>query len=94
MRGTKQEIVSDAGFEYLAANPVEANYILYAHQNNKNNIIIPDKPFITFQIVKKYEVFIRDLQRKVIQLLIRRIKDKSTAEKLAQKYFKESKLHG
>lgn len=92
MRSNKQEIISDAGFEYLAQNPVEAKYICYAHQNNKKQIFIPNKPFITFKIVKKYEVFIRDLQKKLIQLLIRRIKDKSAANILAHKYFKDSKL--
>jgi len=92
MRGTKQEIISEAGYEYLARDPVEAKYIYYAHLNNQKQIVIPDEPFITFKIVKKYEVFIRNLQKKLINLLIRRIRDKNTAKNLAQKYFKEAKL--
>ena len=48
MRGRKQEVLSEAGFEYLANNLVEAKYIFYAHQRGNNKVAIPTQPFLVF----------------------------------------------
>jgi len=92
MRGTQQEIVSDAGFEYLANNPVEAKFIIYAHQHGNEEAFIPRDQFLTFQIVKKYEVLVRDIKKQLIQMLIRRTKDKVSAAKIVKKVFRENAL--
>ena len=92
MRGTQQEIVSEAGFEYLANNPVEAKFIIYAHQQGNEEIYIPKDKFLTFKIVTSYEVLIKDLQKKLFQTLMRRTRHKETAETLTKKIFKENAL--
>ena len=92
MRGNKQEVLSETGHEYLAYNPAEAKYIHYSHIGGHRKIIIPKEPFWVFKIVKEYETFLRDLQKRLIEYLIRKIQHRAAAETLAKKIFKEENL--
>jgi len=63
-----QYVVSENGFVLELRNEIEAKYIIYAHLRGATSVIIPDDMFVIFKAVKKYEKYVRDIQKKLIEV--------------------------
>jgi len=62
-----QYVVSEDDFVLELRNEVEAKYIIYTHLRGATSVSIPDDMFAIFKAVKKYEKYIRDIQKKLIE---------------------------
>jgi len=62
-----QYVVSEDDFVLELRNEVEAKYIIYSHLRGATSVSIPDDMFAIFKAVKKYEKYIRDIQKKLIE---------------------------
>jgi len=63
-----QYVVNEDDFELELRNEIEAKYIIYAHLRGATSVIIPDDMFVIFKAVKKYEKYLRDIQKKLIEV--------------------------
>lgn len=89
LSGRKQQVVSEMGFLYEAKNLVEGKYIVYAHMAGNRPVKIPEKPFEVFRTVKQYEIYVRGIQKSLIDSYYKRTGHKPTAEHLARSAFKK-----
>ena len=63
-----QYVVSKDDFVLELRNETEAKYIIYAHLRGATSVSIPDDMFVIFKAVKRYEKYIRDIQKKLIEV--------------------------
>jgi len=89
LSGRKQQVVSEMGFLYEAKNLVEGKYIVYAHMAGNRPVKIPEKPFEVFRTVKQYEIYVRGIQKSLIDSYYKRTGHIPTAEHLARSAFKK-----
>lgn len=89
LSGRKQQVVSEKGFLYEAKNLVEGKYIVYAHMAGCRNVKIPEKPFEVFRTVKQYEIYVRGIQKSLIDSYYKRTGHRPTAEHLARSAFQK-----
>jgi len=63
-----QYVVSEDDFVFELRNEIEAKYIIYAHLRGATSVSIPDDMFVIFKAVKRYEKYICDIQKKLIEV--------------------------
>lgn len=63
-----QYVVSEDDFMLELRNEIEAKYIIYAHLRGTTSVSIPDDMFVIFKAVKEYEKYVRDIQKKLIEV--------------------------
>ena len=85
----QQEVVSDSGFKYDAANLEEAKFIIYAQKPNSFLIKIPKKMTIIVNSVDDYERYLKDLKAKLFEAFFSRTHDHKQADTLVQQVFVE-----
>lgn len=61
-----QYVVNDNDFVIELRNEVEAKYVIYAQLNGATSVNIPNNMFKIFKAVKKYEYYVREIQKKLI----------------------------
>ena len=71
-------------FEYEAANPVEAAYIIYAHIPGENEISLPADNLALFKTVKSYERYVRQLRARILERFAELTLDGTQAERLSR----------
>lgn len=85
----QQEVVSDSGFKYDAANLEEAKFIIYAQRPNSFLIKIPKQASVVIRAVGDYERYIKDLKAKLFEAFFSRTHDHKQADTLVQQVFEE-----
>jgi len=63
-----QYVVSEDDFMLELRNEIEAKYIIYAHLRGATSVSIPADMFVIFKAVKEYEKYVRDIQKKLIEV--------------------------
>ncbi|MCL4537261.1 MAG: SAM-dependent methyltransferase [Nitrospirae bacterium] len=85
----QQEVVSESGFKYDAANLEEAKFIIYAQKPNSFLIRIPKQASVVIRAVDDYERYIKDLKAKLFEAFFSRTHDHKQADTLVQQVFEE-----
>lgn len=62
-----QYIVNDAEFILELRNEVEAKYVIYAQLRGATSVNVPKNMFIIFKAVKRYEKYVREVRKKLIE---------------------------
>ena len=88
----QQEIISDSGFKYDAANLEEAKFIIYAQKPNSFLIKIPKQASVVIRAVDDYERYLKDLKAKLFEVFFSRTHDHKQADTLVQQVFEEAGL--
>ncbi len=88
----QQEVVSDSGFKYDAANLEEAKFIIYAQKPNSFLIKIPKQASVVIKAVDDYERYLKDLKAKLFEAFFSRTHDHKQADTLVQQVFDEMGL--
>jgi type I restriction-modification system DNA methylase subunit len=88
----QQEVVSDSGFKYNAANLEEAKFIIYAQKPNSFLIRIPKQASVVIKAVDDYERYLKDLKAKLFEAFFSRTHDHKQADALVQQVFEEMGL--
>lgn len=85
----QQEVVSDSGFKYDAANLEEAKFIIYAQKPNSFLVKIPREILVIINGVDDYERYLKDLKAKLFEAFFSRTHDHKQADTLVQQVFEE-----
>ncbi|MFZ3136510.1 MAG: N-6 DNA methylase [Thermodesulfovibrionales bacterium] len=85
----QQEVVSDSGFKYDAANLEEAKFIIYAQKPNSFLVKIPREILVIVNGVDDYERYLKDLKAKLFEAFFSRTHDHKQADVLVQQVFEE-----
>ncbi|MBI5213531.1 MAG: N-6 DNA methylase [Nitrospirae bacterium] len=88
----QQEVVSESGFKYDAANLEEAKFIIYSQKPNSFLIKIPKQASVVIKAVDDYERYIKDLKAKLFEAFFQRTHDHKQADTLVQQVFEELDL--
>jgi type I restriction-modification system DNA methylase subunit len=85
----QQEVLSDSGFKFNAANLEEAKFIIYSHKPNSFLIKIPKQVSVVIKAVDNYERYLKDLKAKLFESFFNRTHDHKQADILVQQVFGE-----
>ncbi len=88
----QQEVVSDSGFKYDAANLEDAKFIIYSQKPNSFLIKIPKQASVIINAVDDYERYLKDLKAKLFEAFFNRTHDHKQADILVQQVFEEMGL--
>ena len=88
----QQEVISESGFKYDAANLEEAKFIIYAQKPNSFMIKIPKQASVVIKAVDDYERYLKDLKAKLFETFFSRTHDHKQADTLVQQVFEEMGL--
>ena len=88
----KVELTTEEGFRYEAQNKVEAKFILYTQMAGSFIVQLPQTPIHVFKTVSNYEIYLRDLRRKLFEAFHNRSLNHQVAERLTEKVWQDMRL--
>ncbi|MDP2918861.1 MAG: hypothetical protein Q8O43_01400, partial [Dehalococcoidia bacterium] len=89
---TQQEVISDGGYKYNASSINEAKYIVYAQKPNSYLLYVPTDEETMGKAVQKYEIYLKELRKKISSELGNLVDDYKLVISLTQQIFAEFNL--
>ena len=86
--GGKHAVQSDLGFRHDVRNPIEGNFVYYAHLRGLKAVVVPTVMIEVFRAVKAYENYVRDLRHALLKAYERKSGHRPMAEHQTREAFK------
>ncbi len=86
--GGKHAVQSDLGFRHDVKNPINGNFIYYAHLRGLKAVMVPTAMIDIFKAVKAYENYVRDLRQALLKAYERKSGHRPMAEHQTREAFK------
>jgi hypothetical protein len=88
LRDGKWAVRSSLGFCHPVRNAIEGNFIYYAYLREERTIRVPNEMIVIFRTVKKYENYLRELHRSLMQAYERKSGHRPMAEHQTKEVFR------
>jgi hypothetical protein len=86
--GGKYAVQSNLGFRHDVRNPIEGNFIYYAHVRGLKAVPVPTAMIEVFRAVKAYENYVRDLRHALLKAYERKSGHRPMAKHQTREAFK------
>ena len=77
------------GFCHLVRNFTEGNFVYYAYLKGHRTVEVPAEMIVIFRTVKKYENYLRELRRSLMQAYERKSGHRPMAEHHTKEVFRD-----
>ncbi len=84
----KWAVTSSLGFCHHVPNVTEGNFVYYASLKGQRTVEVPSEMIVVFRIVKKYENYVREMRRSLMQAYERKSGHRPMAEHHTKEVFR------
>ncbi len=84
----KWAVRSSLGFCHVVRNATEGNFVYYAYLKGQRTVEVPTEMIVVFRSVKKYENYLRELRRSLMQAYERKSGHRPMAEHHTKEVFR------